>query len=541
MNPSENTQSVENNNSYSMEGMALQPYPRFWYQNPAYNPVFIPAAGPRNGSLYFPYSVVPSEYPGFLVPQSPLPTTLNRRPVFPMCYNPAQCWQRSGYAKQMKTQETQTELQLQHNGISQSSCESRDVPSNPQKGEDPCTYKGEQRAVRSEQCHEVRHDEMLKSELTMEMDKEKTGYGAVPQILPPPDEVEDGDEIHNTLNSDLDPSTGDVSTLCERPLCTSVEAVKDLSLQPGSQKPLGVGERKPDNSRGSHGVPEKVDGEEVGEQNSYPQGASQVSSAAWLAQFEKVDEATQCDMSWWQDAELERCPESSPEGGRKGTEDMSVHCEELDGEEVGEQNSHPQGAVSSAAWLAQSEKVDEATQCDMSWWQDAELERCPEQVPLVNEESSRDYATQGSREKLRNRKLKSGDQAQSVFLNHKTVYLKRNAHLHVVVPDSSSDSDLEEEYEVEWLFEEDSSVSSSKGKFYHEACRASRLPHGRPIVWPSRYMDKDSKYAEYENVPLLWFRKTEDDREIIFSKLQVKHWAKQEASQESLEAEKCQA
>ncbi|KAM5203935.1 uncharacterized protein RBU33_011252 isoform 1-T4 [Hipposideros larvatus] len=434
MNPSENSFDSNSARPFIVHSMAQQPYPSFWYQNPAYNPVFVPAAGPRNGSLYFPYSVVPSEYPGFLVPQSPLPTTLNRRPVFPMCYNPAQCWQRSGYAKQMKTQETQTELQqaenmskiqdlhskgnscdigrvtsfsttnsdietdiseetdgvwssvaqkrelhgqsscndtlygntpqgnyasenkkmmeedkgslviqfwktfqetvhlydlaygrampenVQHNGISQSSCESRDVPSNPQKGEDPSTYKGEQRAVRSEQCHEVRHDEMLKPELTMEMDKEKTGYGAVPQILPPPDEVEDGDEIHNTLNSDLDPSTGDVSTLCERPLCTSEEAVKDLSLQPGSQKPLGVGERKPDNSRGSHGVPEKVDGEEVGEQNSYPQGASQVSSAAWLAQFEKVDEATQCDMSWWQDAELERCPESSPGVERIGRE-----------------------------------------------------------------------------------------------------------------------------------------------------------------------------------------------------------------------------
>lgn len=112
----------------------------------------------------------------------------------------------------MKTQETQTELQQeQHNGISRSSCESLGVPNNPQEGEDLITYKGEQRAVGSEQCQDVRHDEMLKSGLTMEMDKEKKGRIAVPQILVPPDEVRDGVEIHNTLNSDLYPSSGDVT------------------------------------------------------------------------------------------------------------------------------------------------------------------------------------------------------------------------------------------------------------------------------------------------------------------------------------------
>lgn len=50
--------------------------------------------------------------------------------------------------------------------------------------------------------------------------------------------------------------------------------------------------------------------------------------------------------------------------------------------EVGEQNSYSHGAVPSAAWLAQFDKVDEAIQCDMSC-QDIELERGPEQeVPL---------------------------------------------------------------------------------------------------------------------------------------------------------------
>ncbi|XP_032944220.1 uncharacterized protein LOC117012271 isoform X1 [Rhinolophus ferrumequinum] len=429
MTSSENNLDSNNGRPFVVHTVAQQPYPSFWYQNPAYNPFCVPGAGSRNGSLYFPCSVVPSEYPGFLVPQSPLPTTLNRRPGFPMCYHPAQFWHYSGYARKMKTQETQTELQqenmskkqdlhskgnsrdigrvtsfstnsdiesdnipeetdgawssvaqkrelhaksspnetlcgdtpqgsyasenkkmmeegkgslviqfwktfqetvhlydlvygrsmpenVQHNRISRSSCESLGVPSNPQEGEDPILYKGEQIAVGSEQCQVVRHDEMLKSGLTMETDKEKKGHVAVPQILPPPDEVKDGVEIHNTLNSDLYPSSGDVTTCHERPLCISMEAVKDLSLQSRSQKTL-VGERKPDNSRGSHGFPEKVDEEEVGEQNSYSQGA--VPSAAWLAQFEKVDEAIQCDSCWWQDAELERCLESSTEGSGKGT------------------------------------------------------------------------------------------------------------------------------------------------------------------------------------------------------------------------------
>lgn len=73
---------------------------------------------------------------------------------------------------------------------------------------------------------------------------------------------------------------------------------------------------------------------------------------------------------------------------------------------------------------------------------------------------------QESRKKSRrNRKLKTADQAQSIFLSRKTVYLKRNAVLHIVVPDDSDDYELEEEeYEEEWLFEEDSSMSSSKEK-----------------------------------------------------------------------------
>ena len=53
-----------------------------------------------------------------------------------------------------------------------------------------------------------------------------------------------------------------------------------------------------------------------------------------------------------------------------------------------EQNSYSKKALLSAAWLALAHQVDEGIRCDVSWWQDAELQKSPEQVPLVNEESS---------------------------------------------------------------------------------------------------------------------------------------------------------
>lgn len=49
-------------------------------------------------------------------------------------------------------------------------------------------------------------------------------------------------------------------------------------------------------------------------------------------------------MSQWQDTELDRSPESSLEG-REGTEEKSLHCRELDEEDVGGQNSCPGGAI----------------------------------------------------------------------------------------------------------------------------------------------------------------------------------------------------
>lgn len=123
---------------------------------------------------------------------------------------------------------------------------------------------------------------MLKSGLTTEVNlgKEKKGYVTVPQIPPSPGGVKDRDEIQNTLSSELYLSSVGVNKLQEpRPLSASTEAVKDLHVQSESQKPLSTGERKPDNSRGSHNLPEKVD--EVGQRDGHPQGA--VPSAAWVA------------------------------------------------------------------------------------------------------------------------------------------------------------------------------------------------------------------------------------------------------------------
>lgn len=135
--------------------------------------------------------------------------------------------------------------------------------------------------------------------------------------------------------------------------------------------------------------------EEKGEMDSCPQG--HMPSAAPLAHSNKVSVAIQCDMSWLEDAELERSPASSP-GGRKGTGEESVLCGILGRKEVGEQDSRP-----SAAQLTQSNKIDEAIHCEIGWVEDAELENSPEQMLLVSEESP-NCTTTGPRKMSRSRK-----------------------------------------------------------------------------------------------------------------------------------------
>ncbi|XP_030877465.1 uncharacterized protein LOC115938226 isoform X2 [Leptonychotes weddellii] len=655
---SENNAHFEGGNArpfFYVHAVGQQPYPSPWYQNPTYNPFSVPGAGFRNGSLYFPYSVVLSESPGFLIPQSPLPTALNRRPVF---YNTAQFRQCSGYGKKTKTKETQTEphqaenrtqkqdthseggmvtsiptsntdtetdnipeptdgffssvaqkpqlhgespspntvyrtspqvnyasgkgkmrleqsrgspvtqfwetlketvrlydlaygkampdIMVQHGGMSQSSRESTSVLRNRHEGADGITCNDEESTIWSEQCHDVRGDEVVKlgSIMDMNLGKEK-GYAAVPQFLSSPDEAKDKDEVQDSLNSNLCQSSGDGNKLQqERPVCSSNKVVEDLSLESKSRSPISFGESMPDNGSGGRGFPVKVDEGEVVESNSYPE--NYVLPPTSLAQFSQVTEGIQCDMSHWQDAEHGKSPESSPES-RKPTEEEAVRCGELD--EVVERDSYSK-YVPRPAWLAQmnSRGVDEGIQCDRSWWQDAELEKSPEQMPCKDEESSPDCKTKGSWKTITNGKLKTDEAEMTVndeieeedhenfkkcakikktvkgrkqkslsnFSSGNTVYLlKKNAALNTVLPKDSEDCELEEEaedemYETECLFEEVSPlgpVTSSKGRIYREAGRIIRLPPEcslppQLIVWPTRNKYR-LKLGEYESIPMV--------------------------------------
>ncbi|KAM9650968.1 uncharacterized protein ACIGJ3_013736 [Trichechus inunguis] len=79
----------------------------------------------RNGNPYFPYySLALSEYPGFLVPQSLVPTRVNRRPPFPVYHHTTQFWHYNGLGKKMKTKETQTDPQKPEN-----KCNKQDIHS----------------------------------------------------------------------------------------------------------------------------------------------------------------------------------------------------------------------------------------------------------------------------------------------------------------------------------------------------------------------------------------------------------------------------
>ncbi|KAJ8783156.1 hypothetical protein J1605_009764 [Eschrichtius robustus] len=596
MNSSGNNETFEGSNSrpfFYVHPVAQQLHLGPWYQNPVYNPFSIPGAGFTNGSLYFSYPVVLNEYPGFLVPQSPLPTTLNRRPIVPVFYNTAQFRQYGGYWEKMKTKDTQTETEaqqaenlnekqdvrsegdspdvgrvtsiptitsketmplydvaygkampgneVQHNGISQSSCESRGVLCNPREGRDG-----------------------------MNLSEEKKVYAAVSQNSPPPT---DRDEIQNSLNSKLYQSTGDINKLHqERPLCASMEAVKDPSLHSESQKLLTVGESMPENSSGSHGSPENVGGEEEVESSSYPEGG--VPSPTWLAQFNKVGQATQCDMSWWYEVQSENSPESSPESGRKGAEQMSVGSRNQD--EVDEvENNGREGCVPSPTWLAQFTKVDEGIQCNMSWYE-AQVEKSPQQMPSRDEGTSPDCKTKGSWKKpVTNRKLSTdkdevmvNDEIGEVhkekrcaeikktvkgrklkdlssFSNVKTAYLlKKSTALTIVLPEDSEDSELEVEDvmdEVECLLEEVSPqgpLTSSKGRSYLKAGRIMRMPPECSVppqlmVWPTRNKYKLLQAGgEYERIPVVYQLKQQDGYESTGVRLQSKYtMAKQEGLQ----------
>ena len=160
------------------------------------------------------------------------------------------------------------------------------------------------------------------------------------------------------------------------PLCTSMEAVKDLSLHSeSSQKPFTAGEGMPENRSGSHGSPETV-GEEA-EHSSHPE--MPVPSPPGLAQVSKEDEGIQCDLTWWTEVQSGNSPESSPGSGRRGADQLSVGSQNQD--EVNEvENNGCEGQVPSPTWLAQVNKLDEGIQCDMGC-SEAQVEKSPSKCP----------------------------------------------------------------------------------------------------------------------------------------------------------------
>ncbi|XP_073095982.1 uncharacterized protein [Manis javanica] len=113
MKSSENNRYFDSSNArpFFVQAMAQHPYLSPWYQHPIYHPFSAPGAGVRYGSVYFPYAVMLSEYPGFLIPQSLL-STVNRGPVF---YNTPQFQHYNGCGKEKKTRECQTECQKSKN------------------------------------------------------------------------------------------------------------------------------------------------------------------------------------------------------------------------------------------------------------------------------------------------------------------------------------------------------------------------------------------------------------------------------------------
>lgn len=62
-----------------------------------------------------------------------------------------------------------------------------------------------------------------------------------------------------------------------------------------------------DNGSGGHGFPVNMNEVEVIQSNSYPE--NYVPPTISLAKFNQANGGIQCDMSQWQDAELEQSPE----------------------------------------------------------------------------------------------------------------------------------------------------------------------------------------------------------------------------------------
>ncbi|KAM7121079.1 uncharacterized protein WM277_019393 [Molossus nigricans] len=314
----------------------------------------------------------------------------------------------------------------------------------------------------------------------------------------------------------------------ERDSYNRIEATQcDVSLE-GADLKISP-ESSPEGGKGTgeaSALGRDLDGEKVGERDSYNR-----------------IEATQCDVSL-EGADLERSPESSPEGG-KGTGEESALGRDLDGEEVGERDSYNR---------------IEATQCDVSL-EGADLERSPESSPEggkgTGEESAlgRDLDGEEVGERDSYNRIEatqcdvSLEDADLEISPEQMGYLNRDASWDIVL---LNDCELEDEASgVEWVSEEVSGPSSQEAsgpsfieRFYHEACRATRLLASSfypQFIWPSSNKTDDNKYAADENIPPVSMLARKQDSEINCSKFETEGMTAQEglepmtSSLESLE------
>ncbi|KAB1276376.1 hypothetical protein Cadr_000008165 [Camelus dromedarius] len=495
----------------------------------------------------------------FLTRQSPLPTTLNQRPIVPMIYTMVPFQQYGGCWEKMKMKDTQTETEPQqaenvNEEQDMNSEENRDdvgrvtgVATNMFKlseGEDHNAYKDEHRVVYLEQYPD--HDEMLKSGSILEMNlgEEKKGYAAFSQNSPPPNAVKDRAEIQNTLNSKSYQSTGDLNKLQQEPVCASLEAGEGIQPKEGpKQMPVELED-----------FPQQIP--TGGDSHSLYEGCHYSSAPPTLYPVEK---SIQCDMT-------------------EGAEQMGSGNQDEDEDDGVERNSC-EGHSPSLTRLSQSNKVDEGIQCDMSWYE-AQLEKSPQQMPSRGEETSPGCKTKGSWEKtVTNRKL-SADKGEKImndemgevynenfkrcaktkktvrgrklkdlssFSNVKTAYLlKKSAALNIVLPEDSEDSEWEEEVEdemeeIECLLEvsPQGPLTSFKGRFYQDPGRIIWMPPESSvcpqlIVWPTGNKYK-LKYGEHERIPVVYKVKGQDGCDSIGGRLRGKHTM---AKQEGLESKR---
>ncbi|KAK2489741.1 hypothetical protein MC885_015304, partial [Smutsia gigantea] len=276
------------------------------------------------------------------------------------------------------------------------------------------------------------------------------------------------------------PNCVDVGIMCNVSLCQGEDVLvnrKETALI--GEGPLADCRRK--GSERSVRSRELV-GVEVVERKSYPKSCGP--SPTRSAQFNKVDEGIQCELSSQHDAELEK---SSAGCKVKGSRKKSVR----------------------------NRKVNT----------DGEVVMTDETAEVYNENFKKSAKV---KKVLKGRER----QALSSFSSGKAVdVLKKNAALNTVLPKDSEDSELEEGGEdemdeVECLLEvsPDCPLTSSSGNFYGKAGRISRMPPESSVpqlpIWPTGNEYK-AKHGDSESIPVVCKVTGQDGSEINCDKLQM--------------------